>query len=59
MAFDKKLMEIIVCPICKGTLEYQKEEQRLICKFDRVAYPIDEGIPVLLEDKAISLSESV
>lgn len=59
MAFDKKLMEIIVCPICKGKLEYQKEEKRLICKFDRVAYPIDEGIPVLLEDKAIPLSESV
>ena len=59
MAFDKKLMEIIVCPICKGKLEYQKEEQRLICKFDRVAYPIDEGIPVLLEDKAIPLSELV
>ena len=57
MAFDKKLLEIIVCPVCKGKLEYQKIEQRLICKFDKVAYLIDEGIPVLLEDKAVLLSE--
>ncbi|AZG73682.1 Trm112 family protein [Shewanella livingstonensis] len=55
MAFDKKLLEIVACPICKGQLEYDKESQQLICKFDKLAYPITEGIPVLLENRATSL----
>ncbi|MCG9696939.1 Trm112 family protein [Shewanella sp. Isolate11] len=59
MAFDKKLLEIVACPVCKGKLEYQKEKQQLICKVDRLAYPIDEGIPVLLENKASPLEEQV
>ena len=49
---DKKLLDILVCPICKGTLVYKKEEQELICKFDRLAYPIREGIPIMLENDA-------
>ncbi|AXQ16320.1 MULTISPECIES: Trm112 family protein [Shewanella] len=52
MAFDKKLLEIVACPICKGRLEYDKQAQQLICKADRLAYPINDGIPVLLADKA-------
>ncbi|GGP39419.1 MULTISPECIES: Trm112 family protein [Shewanella] len=52
MAFDKKLLEIVACPVCKGKLEYDKEAQQLICKFDKLAYPITEGIPVLLENRA-------
>ena len=52
MAFDKKLLEIIACPNCKGKLEYDKKEQLLICRVDRVTYPITDGIPVLLENKA-------
>ncbi|MCE9852982.1 Trm112 family protein [Shewanella chilikensis] len=52
MAFDKKLLEIVACPICKGRLEYHKQAQQLICKADRLAYPINDGIPVLLADKA-------
>ncbi|MGI2856096.1 Trm112 family protein [Shewanella algae] len=52
MAFDKKLLEIVACPVCKGRLEYDKQAQQLICKADRVAYPINDGIPVLLADKA-------
>ncbi|MBO2675723.1 Trm112 family protein [Shewanella algae] len=52
MAFDKKLLEIVACPICKGRLEYNKQAQQLICKADRLAYPINDGIPVLLADKA-------
>ncbi|MBO2583023.1 Trm112 family protein [Shewanella algae] len=52
MAFDKKLLEIVACPICKGRLEYDKQAQQLICKADRLAYPINDGLPVLLADKA-------
>ncbi|GIU20827.1 Trm112 family protein [Shewanella colwelliana] len=52
MAFDKKLLEIIACPVCKGQLEYNKSKQQLICKADRLVYPINDGIPVLLENKA-------
>ncbi len=52
MAFDKKLLEIVACPVCKGKLEYSKEKQLLICKVDQLAYLIDDGIPVLLENKA-------
>ncbi len=56
---DHRLLEIVACPICKGKLVYDKEQQELICRFDRLAYPIKEGIPVLLEDEArhISLEE--
>ncbi|NQY64754.1 MAG: Trm112 family protein [Alteromonadaceae bacterium] len=52
MAFDTKLMEILACPVCKGKLDYDKAQQELICKFDRLAYSIDNGIPVLLENEA-------
>lgn len=51
MAFDPKLLEIIACPVCKGKLEYNKAEQLLVCQFDKLAYPINEGIPVLLEEQ--------
>ncbi len=49
---DKKLLEILVCPLCKGPLLYQKEAQELICKTDRLAYPIRDQIPVMLEQEA-------
>lgn len=52
---DKKLLDILACPICKGPLVYQKNENELICKVDRLAYPIREGIPVMLEDEARQL----
>jgi len=56
---DKKLLEILVCPVCKSDLIYKKDEQELICKADRLAYPIRDGIPVMLEVEArhISLEE--
>ncbi|ABL99546.1 Trm112 family protein [Shewanella amazonensis] len=57
MAFDKKLLEIVACPVCKGKLEYDKAAEQLICKFDRLAYPITEGIPVLLENRATPWQE--
>lgn len=49
---DKKLLDILVCPICKGRLIYKKEQKELICKADRLAYPIRDDIPVMLEDDA-------
>ncbi len=52
---DKRLLEILVCPICKGPLVYRKSEQELICKADRLAYPIRDDIPVMLEDEARTL----
>jgi len=52
---DKKLLEILVCPLCKGPLVYVKAAQELICRADRLAYPIRDGIPVMLEDEARQL----
>ena len=52
MAFDIKLMEILACPVCKGKLDYDKNQQELVCKFDKLAYTIDRDIPVLLENEA-------
>lgn len=52
---DKKLLEILVCPICKGPLIYKKNEAELICKADRLAYPIRDDIPVMLEQEARQL----
>jgi uncharacterized protein YbaR (Trm112 family) len=54
---DKKLLEILVCPICKGPLDYDKKNSELICKVDRLAYPIRDGIPVMLEDEARTIPE--
>lgn len=53
---DKKLLEILVCPVTKGPLIYKKDEQELISKSARLAYPIRDGIPVLLEEEARKLS---
>lgn len=54
---DKRLLEMLVCPLCKGKLLYKKPE--LICLFDRLAFPIRDGIPVMLEQEAriVSLEE--
>ncbi|MBK8063719.1 MAG: Trm112 family protein [Betaproteobacteria bacterium] len=52
---DARLLEILVCPICKGPLVYRKPEQELICKADRLAFPIKDGIPVMLEEDARKL----
>lgn len=53
---DKKLLDILVCPICKGKLVFMKESQELICKVDRLAYPIRDDIPVMLADEARELA---
>ena len=54
---ENKLLEILACPICKGELLYDKGNEELICKFDRLAYPIVDDIPVMLETRARRLSE--
>lgn len=53
---DKKLLDILACPICKQPLVYKKEKKELICKLDRLAFPIKDDIPVMLEDEARRLS---
>lgn len=52
---DPKLLEILVCPICKGPLVYKKAESELVCKADRLAFRIKDGIPVMLEEEARQL----
>jgi uncharacterized protein len=54
---DKKLLDILVCPICKGQLRYDKAKAELVCKADRLAYPIRDDIPVMLEDEARRVGE--
>lgn len=54
---DKKLLDILVCPVTKGPLIYDKEAQELISKSARLAYPIRDGIPVMLEEEARPLSQ--
>jgi uncharacterized protein YbaR (Trm112 family) len=49
---DKKLLDILACPVCKGPLVYREEAQELICKADRLAYPVRDDIPVMLEEEA-------
>jgi len=53
---DKTLLEILACPSCKGTLNYIKAQQELVCPTCRLAYPIRDDIPVMLADEARSLS---
>jgi len=52
---DVKLLEILVCPICKGPLVFRKTEQELICRPCRLGYPVKDDIPVMLEDEARKL----
>lgn len=53
---DKKLLDILACPLCKSPLIYDKSKQELICKADRIAFPIRDDIPVMLEDEARELT---
>jgi uncharacterized protein YbaR (Trm112 family) len=58
MTIDKRLIELLVCPLCKGPLELLRDEQQrpleLACRADRLAFPIRDGIPVMLEGEARS-----
>jgi len=54
---DKKLLDILVCPVTKGSLKIDEERQELISTSARLAYPIRDGIPVMLEDEARTINE--
>lgn len=54
---NSKLLEILVCPVTKGPLVYDKQKQELVSKAARLAYPVRDGIPVMLEDEARRLDE--
>lgn len=54
---DAALLELLVCPVTKGPLSYDREKQELVSKSARLAYPIRDGIPVLLENEARPLSD--
>ena len=54
---DKKLLELLVCPVTKGSLIYQRNTQELVSRSARLAYPVRDGIPVLLEVEARTLSD--
>ena len=55
---DPKLLDILVCPLCKSPLVYRKAQQELVCKADRLAFPIRDGIPVMLAEEARRLAET-
>ncbi|CAG0956287.1 hypothetical protein RHDC4_00409 [Rhodocyclaceae bacterium] len=53
---DARLLEILVCPVCKGPLDYRKAEGELVCKACRLAYAVKDDIPVMLEEEARQLA---
>ena len=55
---DTKLLELIVCPVTKGPLEYDRDKQELISRSARLAYPVRDGIPILLESEARTLTDA-
>ncbi len=54
---ETRLLELLVCPVTKGALEYHRERQELVSRSARLAYPVRDGIPVLLENEARTLSD--
>ena len=52
---DSRLLDILACPICKGPLKYHRDAQVLVCRMDRLAYPVRDGVPVMLEEEARQL----
>lgn len=54
---DTRLLELLVCPVTKGPLEYDREKQELVSRSARLAYPIRDGIPVMLENEARTLAD--
>ena len=54
---DARLLDILVCPICKGPLVHRRPQGELVCRADRLAFPVRDGIPVMLEDEARKLAQ--
>lgn len=57
MTMDTKLLELLVCPVTKGPLEYNREKQELVSRSARLAYPVRDGLPILLENEARTLTD--
>ncbi|MBC7916645.1 MAG: Trm112 family protein [Rhodoferax sp.] len=55
---DTRLLELLVCPVTKGPLEYNREQQELVSRSARLAYPVRDGIPILLENEARTLTDA-
>lgn len=53
---ESRLLEILVCPLCKSPLRHDRQRKELICRADRLAFPIRDGVPVMLESEARELS---
>jgi len=53
---DTRLLDILACPVCKGPLQYRRDSQVLVCRLDRLAYPIREEVPIMLEEEARQLA---
>ena len=54
---NRHLLDILVCPLCKGALVYQQKQKELICSFDRLAFPIINDIPVMIESEARQIGD--
>ena len=54
---DKRLLEVLACPLCQGKLYYDHSRPALICKYDRLAYPIEDSIPIMLPERAQALAQ--
>jgi uncharacterized protein YbaR (Trm112 family) len=54
---DSALLEILACPVCKGKLIYEAENDQLICRFDKLAYPVRDGIPIMVAEEAVRLKD--
>lgn len=55
---EPHLLDILVCPLCKGKLVHKREQQQLICQADKLAFPIRDGIPLMLQSEAITLNST-
>ncbi len=55
---DARLLDILVCPVCKGPLQFDRTAQTLTCRADRLVYPIRDGIPVMIESEASPMPEA-
>jgi uncharacterized protein YbaR (Trm112 family) len=53
---DTRMLEILACPVCKGSLKYRRDERVLVCRVDRLAYPIRDDMPMMLEEEARQLA---
>ena len=58
MSLNPRILDIIACPVCKGKLHYDKNSEELVCKFNKVAFPIKEGMPIMLIKEARSIAQN-